>query len=181
VAVPASDDVRSLVVQLDSAARSTGVDFRALNVSGTAAGAAAAGAAGAAAAVQLPPGATVGPAGFPVMPFSFAFKGSFFELGDFFERIESFVKANPNGVDVKGRLLTLDGLQLQPDTEGFPHIRATVNATSYLVSPLEGATGGATAQGPAAAGTTGATPAPAQPSSGSAPAPSTATSTGVIR
>ena len=180
---PADDDVRSLVVQLDAAAKATHVDFQSINVAAGGGGGGAADGSGAAAA-QLPPGATVGPAGFPVMPFTFAFNGSFFNLGDFFERLEGFVKARNEQLSVTGRLLTLDSLKLEPDATGFPSIKATVGATSYLVSPLEGATGGATATGPAGAGA--ATPAattpatPAAPST-SAPAPTTATSTGAIR
>jgi hypothetical protein len=175
-AVPADDDVRSLVVQLDAAAKASHVDFQSINVGGG--GAAAPTAAGAAAAAQLPPGATVGPAGFPVMPFTFAFDGSFFNLGDFFKRLDSFVTARNKQLSVTGRLLTLDSLQLAPDAAGFPKIKATVGATSYLVSPLEGLTAGATAQGPAAGGTAAATPSTPAPS---APAPSTATSTGALR
>jgi Tfp pilus assembly protein PilO len=185
-AVPADDDVKSLMVQLDTAAKTSKVDFRSIDV--TSSSSAAASTTGAAAATQLPPGVTVGAAGFPTMPFSFAFTGSFFDLGDFFRKIEKLVQDKGDKLRVDGRLLTLEGLQLQPDTEGFPHIRATVNATSYLVNPLEGATAGATSQGPAGAtaqpgttGTTGSGATPAPSSGSSAPAPSTATSTGVIR
>ena len=180
-AVPADDDVRSLVVQLDAAAKASHVDFQSINVGGG--GAPAAPGAGTAGAAQLPPGATVGPAGFPVMPFTFAFDGSFFNLGDFFKRLDSFVTARNKQLSVTGRLLTVDSLQLQPGSEGFPRIKATVGATSYLVSPLEGLTGGATPQGPAGAPSAApATPgaAPAEPAT-SAPAPSTATSTGALR
>ena len=179
-AVPADDDIRSLVVQLDAAAKATHVDFQSINVAGGG-GASSAEAEGAS---QLPPGATVGPAGFPVRPFTSAFNGSFFNLGDFFDRLEGFVKARNQSLSVTGRLLTLDSLQLEPDASGFPRIKATVGATTYLVSPLEGATGGATATGPAGAGeaTPGAaTPATPSAPSTSAPAPTTATSTGAIR
>jgi Tfp pilus assembly protein PilO len=178
-AVPADDDVKSLIVQLDSAAKSSKVDFRSIDVSSSGGSST-----DPTAAVQLPPGATVGPAGFPVMPFSFAFTGSFFDLNTFFRKINALVSDKGSKLRVNGRLLTLEGLSLQPDTAGFPHIRATVNATSYLVSPLEGATGGATAQGPAGATapSTAAGGSTTTPSTGSSvPAPSTATSTGVIR
>jgi hypothetical protein len=182
-AVPADDDVRSLVVQLDAAAKASKVDFQSINVGGGSAPAAPTGP-GAAMAASLPPGATVGPAGFPVMPFTFAFDGDFFKLGDFFKRLDRFVTARNKQLSVTGRLLTVDSLQLAPAPAGFPEIKATVAATSYLVSPLEGLTGGATAQGPAAAAP-GAAPAapgaaPAEPAP-SAPAPSTATSTGALR
>jgi hypothetical protein len=183
-AIPAEDDIRSLLVQLDSAAKSTKVDFQSIEVGGGASGGSSSSTPATGAA--LPPGTTVGPAGFPVMPFNFSFKGSFFRLNDFFDRLDSFVTEKNAKIDVTGRLLTLDSLSLAPDGAGFPQMRATVGATSYLVSPLEGATGGATATGPA-----GATAAPAAPAAGAAgttpaggstPAtPPTASSTGVIR
>jgi hypothetical protein len=175
-AVPADDDVRSLVVQLDGAAKAAKVDFQSISVGGaTGSSAPATGTASTGAA--LPPGATVGPAGFPVMPFTFTFDGSFFRLSDFFRRLESFVSVSNQKVNVTGRLLTLDSLTLQP-TE-FPKISAQVGATSFLVSPIEGLTAGASPQGPAGAASsspaaaTGATPATA--------AMTTATSTGAVR
>jgi hypothetical protein len=171
-AVPGDDDVRSLIVQLDRAADRTFVDFQSIAVDETVATATTVSTDPAAAPTTgtLPPGATVGPAGFPVMPFSFSFRGGFFRLGRFFARIDNFVKANNEKIGVTGRLLTIDGLKLEPDTTGFPNIKATVQATSYLVSPLEGATGGATPAGPA--GTTPTTPPPAD---GSTPPTTTAT------
>jgi hypothetical protein len=176
-AVPGDDDVRSLVVQLDRAAKSTHVDFQSIEVGGAGSATAAAPAADPSAAGQaLPPGATVGPAGFPVMPFSFSFRGGFFRLGKFFQRLDDFVRAANRHVTVSGRLLTVDGLKLEPDTTGFPNIKATVLATSYLVNPVEGATGGATPAGPA-----GAPPATAADGGAGGPVTTTATSTGAIR
>jgi hypothetical protein len=182
-AVPVDDDVRSLVVQIDSAAKRSKVNFQSINVEGEGGVAAAtpgpAPAAGAAAAAPatLPAGATVGAAGFPVMPFTFTFDGSFFRLSDFFKRLESFVSVRNQNVSVTGRLLTLDSLTLQPTT--YPNITAQVGASSFLVSPMQGLTGGATAQGPA-----GTTPSPttqaAATASTAAAASTTATTTGAV-
>jgi hypothetical protein len=175
-AVPGDDDVRSLVVQLDHAAKRTRVDFKAIEVGG-ANGVAASTSSSTeptGAGAQLPPGATVGPAGFPVMPFSFSFTGGFFNLGKFFERLDAFVRANNRKLDVTGRLLTVDGVKLEPDATGFPNIKATVQATSYLVSPLEGETGGATPAGPAGA-------AGSSTASDTGVTTTTATATGAIR
>lgn len=189
-AVPADDDVRSLIVQLGAAARKSKVDFRSINV-GTGSGASTVTTDPSSAAVALPPGATVGPAGFPIMPFSFNFTGGFFRLSDFFHQLQDFVRQQKRDLAVTGRLLTVDSFALAPDQSGFPRMRAAVNATTYLVSPLEGATAGATAAGPqGAAGTAGATGTGtgAQPSTpggttspSSSPATTTATSTGAIR
>lgn len=172
-AVPGDDDVRSLVVQLDRAADATHVDFQSIEIGDAAGGGVSTSSEPTGAGAGLPPGATVGPAGFPVMPFSFSFRGGFFRLGRFFQRLDAFVQDSNKHLAVSGRLLTIDGLKLEPDTTGFPNIKATVQATSYLVSPLEGPTGGATAAGPD--GTTPTATAADAPGGSSAPATTTAT------
>lgn len=158
-AVPVDDDVRSLLVQLDRAAKATFVDFQSIVAEEGAVSASPVDTA----AGQLPPGATVGPAGFPVMPFSFTFRGRFFRLSTFFQRLDELVDDKQSELGVRGRLLTVDGVKLEPDTTGFPNIKATVQATSYLVSPLEGATGGASPAGPAGATAPESTDAAAPP------------------
>jgi hypothetical protein len=173
-AVPADDDVRSLMVQLDAAARDTKVDFRSIDVTG--AGPAPVEGVGAA---SLPPGVSVGPAGFPAMPFTFSFNGSFFNLSDFFDELSEFVALSKERLDVNGRLLTIDSLQLEPDASGFPKIKAQVGATSYLVSPEQGATNGATPAGPAGAPAAGAVQGGGAATT-TPTVPSTATSTGVL-
>ena len=161
-AVPADDDVRSLLVQINSAADRSGVDFRTINVGGSGASTAAP-ASGAPAATPPPPGASaVGSAGFSTMPFTFAFKGNFFELGKFFNRLDRFVAVKSSGLDVTGRLLLLNSITLTPDAEkGFPRLTADVSASSYLLPPTEGLTAGATPEGPTAGGAPGATATPA--------------------
>lgn len=159
-AVPGDDDVRSLVVQLDAAAKRSHIDFQTIDIGGATSAAPPSADTGVATA-PLPPGATVGPAGFPVMPFSFNFRGTFFRMGDFFRQLDAFVRDSGDNVDVTGRLLTIDSVKLEPDASGFPNIKATVTASSYLTSPLEGATGGATAAGPDGSTTTAAGAAPA--------------------
>ena len=186
-AVPADDDVRSLMVQINAAADHSKVDFRTINIGGGGSAPAAdagAGAAKGAAASTPPPGATtVGTAGFSTMPFAFNFKGSYFELGKFFNRLDKFVAVRNGRLDVTGRLLLLNSITLTPDTaKGFPTLTAEVSANSYLLPPTEGLTGGATATGPA-----GAAGQPAAPAASATPAPSnpatttTATITGAAR
>ena len=122
-AVPADDDVRSLMVQLDAAAGKSKVDFRTIQVgeapplprlrlrperrhaAGDARGTGA----------TPPPGATpVGTAGFSPMPFTFAFRGSFFSLGEFFNRLDRFVAVKQQRLDVTGRLMVLNSISLKP-------------------------------------------------------------------
>ena len=164
-AVPADDDVRSLLVQVNAAARRAGVDFRTINIS--AQGAPSTGPQAAPTTDKAPPpgASTVGTAGFSTMPFSFNFKGSFFQLGKFFNKIDKFVAVRNGGLDVTGRLLLMNSITITPDTEkGFPHLTADVTANSYLLPPTEGLTAGATAAGPTGAAAGGAaTPSPSTP------------------
>ena len=158
-AVPEDDDVRSLLVQLDSQAGGTNVDFRTIEIGGGGTTAPATGAAATTAAP--PPGAVpVGSAGFSAMPFTFSFRGTYTNLSQFFSRMERFVTLRNEKVDVTGRLMRLESIELQVDPKGFPNIRAQIGASSYLVPATQGLTAGATPQGPAAS-TTAGTPAPA--------------------
>lgn len=179
-AVPEDDDTRSLLVQLDSAASAAGVDFRTISVgggSGTPAAPVAAGGTVAAGGESPPPGAvSVGSAGFSAMPFMFSFRGSFFNMSDFFTRLEHFVSVRNARMDVTGRLLRVESVVLKPDQTGFPMIRAEIGASSYLVPSSEGLTAGATPKGPA-----GSTAASAPASGGATPSTTTATVTGVTR
>lgn len=174
-AVPVDDDVRSLLVQLNTAAKRSGVDFRSIQLAESEAAAPATPAGSAAAtqsaAAELPPGATVGSAGLPTMPFSFEFRGSFLDLSGFLARLERFVTARGDGLEVRGRLLTIDGFSLAPGAKGFRQVEASIGATAYLTGPSQGAAGGATAAGPAGAA----------PADGSAPTPPSATTMEPVR
>jgi hypothetical protein len=192
-AVPKSDALPSLLYQLQSAAHSARIDFRSLKVSGSGAPAAAVPAASTAAAANanpggstaptaaapagspaaatqaaataLPPGATVGSAGFPTMPFSFVFSGSFFDMESFLHDVQRFVRVNGQGVDVTGRLLSVDAFSLTAGPGGFPAVKANVTATAYVLSPNDVAS---TAT-PGAAGTPGVSATPAPTTSAAAP------------
>lgn len=168
-AVPVGDQTPSLLYQLESVADANAVDFRSLKVRAGGGGASAPGNGSApqpgsvtsptqAAAAVAPPGSTVGPAGFPTMPFSFQFEGDFFRMERLFSAIERFTSTFPNGedVDVRGRLITVDGFSLiESRIHGFPRVNASVAATAYVLPPGEGVTVGADQSAPAgAAGST---------------------------
>jgi len=169
-AVPLQDDVPSLVYQLQSSAFRNDLDFRSIKLEASAAAAppsvtnakavasatentaaagATSGAATSAVAAVLPPGATVGPAGFPTMPFSFSFDGGFFDMQHFLRAINGFTTVKGKRIDVRGRLLSVDGFALSASRAGFPQVKASIRATAYLLPSAEGATGGATPAAPA--------------------------------
>jgi len=203
-AVPADDDVRSMLVQLNAAAGRSKVDFRTIQVGGSGAAALAAPAApaasstdsastdkkdsaatGAAATPAAPatppaPGSTpVGSAGFSAMPFTFSFRGSFFNLGAFFQRLDRFVAVNEQRLDVTGRLMLLNNISLAPDTTGFPRIRAQIGATTYMLPATQGLTAGASPAGPT--GTAPAASGAATPAPGATTPPTTTAAIGATR
>jgi len=174
-AVPADDDVRSLLVQIESTADGTGVDFQTIELGSNLAGADAPAApdAGATAEGELAsaPG-TVPVAGgaLSAMPFNFQFTGGFFDLSTFFARLEHFVTANNKRLDATGRLLRIEKVSIAPSNTGYPDMRATVGAATYVVPPVEPVTAGGSAPNSAQQATT----APSTPSS---PGTSTTTAT----
>jgi hypothetical protein len=155
-AVPADDDVRSLIVQLDSAAKRSNVSFRAVALSGGGVAAEPDVAASSPRLAPAPGAVPVGSAGFSAMPFSFTFSGSFFRLSDFFRRLERFVTVENDRVDVTGRLLLLGSIAVTADPTDIGKLEAKVGAATYIVPPPQELTGAAALT--ASAGTTAATP-----------------------
>jgi hypothetical protein len=190
-AVPEDDDTASLFAQLSGIAARADVDFRSLELveGGEAAapvtsptdvapppaeteGAEAAPVSAPAAATEtsaatLPIGATVGPAGLPVMPYKLEFQGDFSRIADFIHGLDSTVSTDGGNVSVDGRLMTVDGFALSRDPENdFPSLLATFAVTTYVTPAVQGLTGGATPAGPAPVS---GTPAPVSSSEGVAP------------
>jgi Tfp pilus assembly protein PilO len=209
--IPTTVDMPSLLVQLDRAARGTGIKFTDVKAgertaAPTAApaaatpggGSASPAAAGAAPAASGPgqaaqsagnavsnanaasgaaagatgtdgSGGTSGAPGLETVPLDFEFRGSFFDLADFFHRMKRFVRVANDKIVIRGRLMTINSFTF--DTSGgFPLIKAQVSATVYLAPKAQGIDAGASPQGPAAA-------TPAQPAGTPAPATPTPTAT----
>jgi type II secretory pathway component PulM len=77
------------------------------------------------------------------------FTGNFLDLSDFFHRVKRYVELDGEQLNVRGRLLTVDGVEFESDPDIFPRIVATLTATVYLAPEIQGATAGATPGGPA--------------------------------
>jgi Tfp pilus assembly protein PilO len=142
-AVPASDDIPSLIIQLQNAADGAKVDFQSLqNGSGSTPG-------GAAAAAPATGSATTGASSATPEQLSFSFSGSYFQLSNFFNKVQHFVTPNGNGVLVRGRLISLNSVNLAPGSGGFPQITAQITATIYTEAAPSGSGGAATGSSPA--------------------------------
>jgi Tfp pilus assembly protein PilO len=165
-AVPASQEVPSLMYQVAQASNRKSVEFASI-VAGTGGSSSSTTAA-----------AAVTPAAFTQMPFTFIFNGSFFDLEKLFHRIDGFtVRTTAGTLHVSGRLMTIQGVKLAPKTEGVATTAAktknlpltgTITATAYVLPASQGLTGGATPTTPGTAGTGTAT---ASTGSSSSPVP----------
>ena len=169
-AVPADDDVRSLMVQLEASAEVTGVDFQGIELGSGLGGATDTGTTAPAAGELAPAPGSVKVAGgaLSAMPFSFKFTGGYFDLNTFFAKLEHYVTVNNAKLDATGRLLRLETVSIKPSTLGFPNMSAEVGAATYVVPPVEGIPGvavpnaGSTPSTPAAPSTTTANAGAAQ-------------------
>ncbi len=198
-AVPADSDQTSLLVQLQHLADKSGVQFNAFDLSDASTSSAAsastptstgssdtststgsastssttttASAAPSEAAVStLPIGASVGPAGLPVMPYTLSFTGGFAQIANFMQRLDGMVGMKGGLVDVRGRLLTVDGFKFTAAPPGSPDegtLTAELDVTSFLTPADQGITGGATPSGPAPATATPVSSAPTPDSTSS--------------
>lgn len=114
----------------------------------------------------LPPGAVVGPSGFPTIPFKFTFGTTYNNFERLLRKLGRFTKVKGDTVKVAGRLLTIDGFSI----ENFPYMKASVTATAFMQTQDQAAA-------PPAATATPSTQAP--PSGSGTPAPAVAAATPV--
>lgn len=115
-----------------------------------------------AAASLMPLGASIGPAGLAVMPYTLTFAGDFFQIADFIHGIDRLVETENAKVGVEGRLVTIDGFSLSADDgeEGGAAngLSASFTVTTYVTPPGQGVTAGASAGAPAPVAESSASP-----------------------
>jgi len=158
-AVPADSETPSLLVQLSRISNRAGVRFQTLKLEASGEGGKSSPlstsggepvSATEASASLLPLGAGIGPAGLAAMPYSLTFTGNFFKIADFIKGLDALVKTTNEEVGVDGRLITINGFSLSEDSEAkFPALQVTFSVATYLTQPKEGATAGASPEGPA--------------------------------
>ena len=130
-AMPDDADMAGVILELNAAATAAGVEF---------------------AAIQ--PGNAVPGNGSTQIPISLTFEGTYYELTQLLFSLRNLVTVREGILDADGRLFSVDGLDLQEGTDGFPYVKAllTVTAYQYGVDPAalaaDAATDGAAAQPP---------------------------------
>lgn len=167
-AVPAGQEVPSLIYQLARATNEKNVEFASITTTVSGAAGSSPAASGAAASASAAAGA-----GFTQMPFTFVFNGSFDSLYSLFQQLDGFTLRASGGLKVSGRLLTIQSVKLAPASGGSTgsgagaggsaqgtaakrsseELSGTITATAYVLPAGQTLTGGASAAGPAGAAT----------------------------
>lgn len=97
----------------------------------------------------MPLGASIGPAGLGVMPYSLTFTGDFFEIADFIEGLDRLVATHNAKVGVEGRLVTVNGFSLTPTGNEKRDLNVSFAVTTFVTPPEQGVTAGASPSEPA--------------------------------
>ncbi len=127
-AVPSDDDTRSLLVQLDAAAKRSGAAFDTLDVGSGTNAATTTGAT----TTPVAPGA-ISAGSYSEMPFSLSFSGSFGTLQNFLGRMQRFVTLKGDKILVNGRLMRIEAIDVEPGADGWPALTAKITASTYIV------------------------------------------------
>ena len=156
-AVPASQEVPSLIYQLAQATGQKNVEFASITSGSGGSGSPSSSSSGTSAAAASA-------AGFTQMPFTFVFNGTFDSLYDLFNQLDGFAQRTTAGdVLVRGRLLTVQSIKLAPSTAAAvpasgagagkteEKLTGTITATAYVLPASQTLSAGATPAGPAGA------------------------------
>jgi Tfp pilus assembly protein PilO len=169
-AVPPKDEVASLLFQVEQASNLRKVQFSSI-VAG--ANGSAPTSSGSSSSAKAPAAAASTSSAFTAMPFTFVFSGGFFQLEHLFTHLTSFTThKGAKGLEVRGRLLTIQSVKLAPESTGTASSRrltGTVTASAYVLPAGQALTAGATPASPS-----GSTSSAASSSSGSPTTPALA-------
>jgi hypothetical protein len=160
-AVPADQEVPSLIYELSQATNEKNVEFASITSGGSSGGSSSSSSSSSSA------GAAAASAGFTQMPFTFVFNGTFTNLYNLFNELDGYAQRTTAGqVQVSGRLLTVQSVQLTPNAssgsgssssgKSKEELTGSISATAYVLPAGQSVTGGATAAGPASDETAGA-------------------------
>jgi Tfp pilus assembly protein PilO len=139
-AMPTTDDMPSVLLELNRIARETGIRFE-----------------------SITPQDPADAGGYLRRPIDLVFDGNFYELSDFLYRLRSLVRVRGGKLEATGRLFSVNSLNFTESENDFPRIKATLNISAYVYG-----TGAATPATPAQPAP--AQPAPAQPAPSPPPA-----------
>ena len=108
-AMPDTDDMPGIILDLNSVAEATGIKF-----------------------VSIQPSAPTPKTGYSAIGISLTFEGNYFDLTDFLFRLRNLVTVRDGRLSSSGRLFTLDSLSMKEGKDGFPTINAGLTVSAYV-------------------------------------------------
>ena len=108
-AMPDTDDMPGIILDLNSVAEATGIRF-----------------------VSIQPSAPTPKTGYSAIEISLNFEGNYFDLTDFLFRLRNLVTVRDGRLSSAGRLFTLDTLSMKEGQGGFPNISAGLTVSAYV-------------------------------------------------
>jgi Tfp pilus assembly protein PilO len=108
-AMPPTDDMPGMILELNRIARQTGIRFE-----------------------SITPQEAADAGGYLRRPIDLVFDGNFYELSDFLFRLRSLVRVRGGQLEATGRLFTVNALNFVESQRSFPRIKATLNVSAYV-------------------------------------------------
>lgn len=108
-AMPDTDDMPGIILDLNSVAEATGIKF-----------------------LSIQPSAPTPKAGYSAIQINLTFEGNYFDLTDFLFRLRNLVTVRDGRLSSSGRLFTLDTLSMKEGKGGFPNINAGLIVSAYV-------------------------------------------------
>ena len=113
-AMPDTDDMPGIILDLNSVAEATGIRF-----------------------VSIQPSAPTPKTGYSAIEISLSFEGNYFDLTDFLFRLRNLVTVRDGRLSSAGRLFTLDTLSMKEGKGGFPSISAGLTVSAYVYGTVD--------------------------------------------
>ena len=115
-AMPDTDDMPGIILDLNSVAEATGIKF-----------------------VSIQPSAPTPKTGYSAIGITLTFEGNYFDLTDFLFRLRNLVTVRDGRLASSGRLFTLDTLSMKEGKDGFPDIDAGLTVSAYTYGTADAA------------------------------------------
>jgi Tfp pilus assembly protein PilO len=107
-AMPDTDDMPGIILDLNSVAEATGIRF-----------------------LSIQPSAPTPKTGYSAIGITLTFEGNYFDLTDFLFRLRNLVTVRDGHLSSAGRLFTLDTMSMKEGKDGFPSINAGLTVSAY--------------------------------------------------
>ena len=108
-AMPDTDDMPGIILDLNSVAEATGIKF-----------------------LSIQPSAPTPKTGYSAIAITLTFEGNYFDLTDFLFRLRNLVTVRDGHLSSAGRLFTLDTMSMKEGKDGFPSINAGLTVSAYV-------------------------------------------------